>query len=376
MRVAGTDAGIKTYDLFGFDDRTGEIFLDEFLPREEISREPGVVVERLREVAREVGGIEAIAASSGYGMPLKEARRATDADIALATFLTPADERRGLKIVGLRRLMLLMREATDLPFYFTPGVVHLPTVPEHRKANRIDLGTSDKVYTAALAIRDQAERKGRGYGETSLIAVEVGFSYTSALAVKGGKIVDAMAGTSGFPGYSGMGFVDAELCYALSRVEGELSKAHLFLGGAAHVSGREPSRTEPEDFVEGGGPGYELMVEAVVKDVASLLPSVRPEEVLLSGRFSRIPRFFGEVKRRLEGLFSGLSLEVEVRKLGHRGRAKEAAEGAAVLASGIAGGRYRKLLEAMELERSGGTLFDHLHLPGLRERLLKEFGHL
>jgi hypothetical protein len=30
----------------------------------------------------------------------------------------------------------------------------------------------------------------------------------------------------------------------------------------------------------------------------------------------------------------------------------------------------------MELEKSGSTLFDHLHLPGLRERLLKEFGHL
>jgi len=376
MKVAGTDAGIKTYDLFGFDDQTGEIFLDESIPREEISREPGLVIERFREVGREVGGIKAIVASSGYGMPLKEARAATDADIALATFFTPADERRGLKIVGLRRLMLLMREATDLPFYFTPGVIHLPTVPEHRKANRIDLGTSDKVYTAALAIKDQAERKGKGYGETSLIAVEVGFSYTSALAVKGGKIVDAMAGTSGFPGYSGMGFMDAELCYALSHLEGELSKARLFTGGCAHVSGREPSRTEPEEFVEGGGPGYELMVEAVVKDVASLLPSVRPAEVLLSGRFSRIPRFFAEVKGRLEEFFSSLSLEVEVRKLGHRGKAKEAAEGAAVLASGIAGGRYRELVEVMRLRESRGHVFEHLYPPELRDRLLERFGHL
>lgn len=34
-----------------------------------------------------------------------------------------AEERRGLKIVGLRKLMLLVRGARDLPFYF------LPTVP-------------------------------------------------------------------------------------------------------------------------------------------------------------------------------------------------------------------------------------------------------
>ncbi len=142
--------------------------------------------------------------------------------------------RRRLKIVGLRELMLMMREADDLNIYFTPGgVIHLPTVPEWRKANRIDLGTADKVFTAALSIVREAERKGVPYSETNLIAVEIGFAYTSAMAVKNGQIVDGMAGTAGFSGYLGMGVHGrrAGLCPG-ERLE-DFGKMVLFQGGAA-----------------------------------------------------------------------------------------------------------------------------------------------
>ena len=49
-----------------------------------------------------------------------------------------------------------------LPLVLLPGVIHLDTVPAHRKVNRIDLGTADKLCAAALGIVDQASRLGAG----------------------------------------------------------------------------------------------------------------------------------------------------------------------------------------------------------------------
>lgn len=356
--------------------------MDDAIPREEITEEPALVLQRLREIQREHGKIDAIVASSGYGVPLKSATEATDADIALATFITKKDVERRLKIVGLRELMLQMREARDLNLYFTPGVIHLPTVPAHRKANRIDLGTSDKVYTAALAIKDHAKRYGIGFGETSLIVVEIGFSYTSAMAVRDGKIIDAMAGTAGFPGYMGMGFMDSELAYAYANSIEDFSKAMLFQGGAAHVAGLDPLAVEPEEFVKMAKKnwklraGYDLMLESIVKDVSSLLPSVKPKEVILSGRFCRIKDFLEDLRERLQGFLVSIGLDLKVLKLKQMGKvSKEAAEGSSLIANGLAGGKYEALVETMKIKESGGTIFDHVHVEGKKE-LLGSFGLL
>ncbi len=369
VKAIGTDSGIKSYDLFGFDDETGEILADEAIDREKITRDPGLVIRRLREIQKKYGKIDAIAASSGYGVPLKKASKATDTDIALATFVTEKDIERRLKIVGLRELMKLMREAHDLNVYFTPGAIHLPTISTQRKANRIDMGTSDKVYTVALAIRDQSERLGIKYGETSLIAVEIGFSYTSAMAVKQGRIADAMAGTSGFPGYSGMGFMDSELAYALANTVKDFSKTILFQGGAGSIAGLDTLKKEPGEFIRKARTdknfrmGYDVMQESIVKDVASLLPSVVPREIILSGRFVRIPEFLEDITDEIKKFFNSIGISPKIVKLNHKGKiSKEAAEGAAIVANGLAGGKYKKLADNMKLRDAKGTVFDYIHL--------------
>lgn len=374
VKAVGIDSGTKSMDIFGFDDETGEVIVDVSVDRNRVTENPAVMVELMRKIQEEHGKIDAIVGPCGYGIPLKPARDTTDEEIALATFITEADVKRRLKIVGLRELMVLLREARDLNVYFTPGVIHLPTVPEWRKANRIDLGTADKVFTVALAMVREAERKGVPYEDTNLITIEVGFAYTSAMAVKNGQIVDAMAGTSGFPGYLGMGFMDGELAYALANSLEDFGKLVLFQGGASYIAGVNPLAVSPEEFVKLAGEdkeirkGYEAMVEAIVKDVFSLLPSVKPESIYISGRFSRIPEFFGDVVEAFESAFKRYGFSIDVIKLESRAKAKEAAEGSAVIANGIAGGIYRPLVDSLRLRESSGSIFDWVMLKE-REKL-------
>jgi predicted butyrate kinase (DUF1464 family) len=376
VKSIGIDSGTKTMDIFGFDDKDGSIIIDVAIPRDEITKSSKLVLEKLREAQNRFGKIDAIVGPSGYGMCLKKAQLATDEEIAEATFVTEADVIRRLRIIGLRELMLLLRSAEDLNTWFTQGVIHLITVPKFRKVNRIDMGTSDKVLSVVLAEKDQAERLKISYDKTSFFLVEVGFGYTSAIAVKNGQIVDAMAGTAGFPSFLGMGFLDAEVAYAVANSIDDFSKQLLFAGGVASFAGFDPSRPL-EEFVKAAKTnsqikqGYEMMLEAIVKDVASLLPTVVPKEIILSGRFTRIPEFLADMKSKLSVFFEDIGLKIEITMLESKATVtKQAAEGAAVFANGLAGGKYKQLINAMRLMESEGTVFSNIYLgKDIAERL-------
>jgi predicted butyrate kinase (DUF1464 family) len=381
VKTVGIDPGTKSMDVYGFDDVTDEVLIDKALPRDEVTKNPGVVLDAVREITREYGGIDAIVGPSGYGLPLMKASEASDSDIKTATFITQKDVDRRLKIVGLRELMYAMRESRDLDIWFSPGVVHLPTVPEYRKINRIDMGTADKVFSAVLGVRDQAEYCDIGYPKTSFILLEVGFGYTAALGVEGGKIVDGVGGTLGGIGYMGMGAIDGELAYALSNTL-EFSKTILFRGGAASVADLDPLTTSIEEFVglsrTSGkvGKAYEAFLESTIRNMHALLPSVKkPREILLSGRFTRIDDFVQDLRLKLGGHLSDFGVKANIRPLGGNARnVKEAAEGASIMANGVAGGRYSKLVEVMELSGSCGTIFDHIYLgEDVTNKLMDEF---
>ena len=381
IRAAGIDPGTMSMDLLGFvDDGRGiRVFLDEAIPRDVVTRNPGVVLEALRRAAEKVGGLDAVVAPSGYGLPLVRASEATDCDIREATFVTREDVERRLRIIGLREVMRLFR-SSGLPAWFTPGVVHLPTVPPWRKANRIDMGTADKLFTVAAALANLLDEGVRPH-DVSAIVVEVGYAYTAAIGVEGGAVVDGVGGTSGYTGYLGMGFMDAELAYALAAVEPRFSKTRLFEGGAAFIP-RDHDPRDLEGFVERGlrgEPGYrealEALVEGVLKDIAVLLVSVeKPRWVFLSGRWVRIRAFRDYLEARISAMLSRLGIEARVRLVESPGRvAKQAAFGAAVIADGLAGGRYAEVVEALRIRESRGSIFDHILLPGVRDELLREF---
>lgn len=347
-RVVGIDPGTVSIDLCGLEE--GRVFLDETLPTAQALADPAAFVARLEAL----GPLDLIVGPSGYGLPLVAARDLTESDLRLA-YLAPDGEAGG--IGGLRALMRAFARSA-LPMTLVPGVVHLPTVPAHRKVNRVDMGTADKVCAAALAIHDQAARRDCAVGEVSLLLLELGGAFSAALAVDGGGIVDGMGGTSGPMGMRAAGALDGEVAF----LAGDVTKALLFGGGAADVAGDDALTADA--LAAGGTPrarlAWQAFVESAAKAVAALRVAVpSPREILLSGRMAAVPG----VRDALGALLAPLTGGAPLRALaGFAAVAKQGAQGAALIADGLAGGTHAALVRAMGLRGARGTALDHLHV--------------
>ena len=110
---------------------------------------------------------------AGYGLPLVPAAEVGERELALMVLKRADEPAARAGIAGMRTIIRALI-AAGIPLVFGPGAIHLPTVPAHRKWNRIDLGTADKVASAALGIVDQAERLGIPYEETRFVLLELG----------------------------------------------------------------------------------------------------------------------------------------------------------------------------------------------------------
>src|SRR2546425_2030602 len=194
-RVIGIDPGTVSIDLCGLED--GTVFLDRSFPTAAALSDPRAFLA----VLTDAGPLDLIAGPSGYGLPLTRAREATEEDLRLA-FLAAEGEAGG--IGGLRALARALARS-GLPVVLTPGVIHLTSVPEHRKINRVDMGTPDTVCVAALAIAEQAERTTRPLHEVSLVLLELGGAFTAGIAGAGGQILGRAGGAARPPGVRAAG---------------------------------------------------------------------------------------------------------------------------------------------------------------------------
>jgi predicted butyrate kinase (DUF1464 family) len=360
-RVIGVDPGTQSFDLCGLAD--GEIFLEASIGADGARQAPGALVDRLEAALP----LDLIAAPSGYGLPLTPVAALDQTQLDLVVLVRPEDRDQPERVGGLRAMVELMR-ARGLPAVLLPGAVHLDTVPPHRKVNRVDMGTADKVCVAALGIWDQGRRLALPPEGTAFVLLELGGFFTAALAVERGRIVDGIGGSSGGLGYRALGTLDGEVAYTLGRVR----KSALFTGGAAFVAGAPDLPPEElaarADHDPRARVAWEALIEAAAKLVAALrvaAPGAR--EVLLSGRVGRVPAVAEALGQRLAGA-------LPVRRLGGFARqVKEAAQGAALIADGLAGGRHRDVVEALRLRESRGTVLDHLYVAGADE-VRRHFG--
>jgi predicted butyrate kinase (DUF1464 family) len=347
-RVVGIDPGTVTIDICGLD--AGAVFLDRSIPTSEALADPSALLKLLADAAP----LDLVAGPSGYGLPLVAARDVTDAELRLAC-LAPQGESGG--IGGLRSLMRALA-AVPSPVLFTPGVIHLPSVPAHRKVNRVDMGTADKVCVAALAVHEQSKRLNCGERDVELILLEMGGAFTAALAVQGGRIVDGLGGSSGPIGLRAPGALDGEVAF----LAGTVSKSLLFDGGAAAIAG-EP-HADATMLSAPVTPQRRLALEAYLESAAKAVMTMtvavpKPREVVLSGRVGRLAGVREALADRLRQTIG----VVDVRALaGLAPVSMHAAQGAALVADGLAGGASAALVDTLGIRHASGTVLDHLYV--------------
>ena len=324
-RVAGVDPGTVSFDVCVLDD--GEVVLERSFSTEAVGVDPAPLVSALVEH----GPYECVVGPAGYGLPLVPAAEVGERELALMVLVRADEPEDRVGVVGMRTIIRALI-AAELPLVFGPGAIHLPTIPAYRKWNRIDLGTADKVASAALCIADQARRLGIGFDETSFVMLELGGAFSAALAVDGGRIVDGIGGSAGPIGARACGALDAEVAYLLGS---SLSKRTVFSGGASG--------------------DWQALEEGAAKAALALTVSVpAPREILVTGRNAR-----AELGTRLGHV-------APVRLV-----AKAAAHGAAVLADGLAGGRYAALVDRLGVRDASGSVLDHLRVHGADEIRLR-----
>src|SRR4051794_29170256 len=151
--------------------------------------DPAAGPEKLEAILSGWAPIDLIAGPSGYGLPLVGGRSPTEDEIDQMSLVRP--DQRGLRagVAGFRSWVRALAR-TSLPVVYLPGGFHLPTIPDHRKVNTVDLGTADKVAVAALALWfDGLAHVGPEY--STFAVVEIGTAFTATLVVRDGRLVDA-----------------------------------------------------------------------------------------------------------------------------------------------------------------------------------------
>ncbi len=329
MIAAGIDIGTSTTEVFFLKD--GNPFGKIYFPTSELVNNLDWLCNELKKFKTDV-----IACAFGYGLPVKKLNEITDLDIFLMTL--NFDE----KVFGVREFLRYFRNK-DFNMYVLPGVIHLPTVPIQRKINKIDLGTPDKLASTALAIFELS--KHIRINKQNFILVEAGSGFNAVIGVKGGKIVDGVGGSSGFPSLKCSGCLDGELAYILQGFKKSL------LSNSGILSFFNLNDVELKKI-----PRRILgwITEYILKCVKMLETTVNPNYVVVSGQLFNNSIFYKKVKTKLE------KFGHKVKKLEGFGVAKQSAEGAAIIANGLAKGKYRKIVKQLRILEAKGTCLDYL----------------
>lgn len=332
------DPGTSSLDVLALAE--SQVVAQERFSPQQLKANPNLPVTWLKDH----GPFDLIAGPSGYGLPLVSALHCSERELELMALVRP-DERGNAGGVGGFTSLVRCLAGSSLPVVFLPGVIHLPTVPAHRKINRIDLGTADKLCVAALAVAQRTRERAVSLDGYHGCLVELGTVFAACIVVRNGRVVHGLGGSLGPPGWAASGGVDAELAYLLAR----LAKKDLFTGGVLSVVDARL--------------GQAWFREELVRAVAGLKSVTDFDEIVLSGRLLEVEP---DVAAQIEADLKRLAPVVRLNPLAGAW-VKHAAQGAALLADGLASGRWAGLVEHLEIRKSAGSVLDFLFHPRAAE---------
>lgn len=258
---------------------------------------------------------------SGFGVPVTRAGELLDRDIAEITL------RREAHLTDPLGQFLAEARRRPLRAFCIPAVRSLPSIPLHRKLNRLDLGTADVVCAAAWAIHCLA-REERAYTASSFLLLHLGAATRALIVIKEGRIVDGIGRSD-----EGMG--------TASRAAANGLRASLGRG-----VGRSRYAGEPENIeARLREARSQALWERVEKESASLLAFHGLSQVIVTGPGH--PRAIQVIGARLP--LEPLPTQVD---------GYEAALGAAIIAAGLTGGPTTGLVECLGLRQARERVLD------------------
>jgi len=366
VKGLGIDPGTKSFDIVVVEG--DKVVWEKSIETVDVARNPSLIIEAVEEA----GEVDLIAGPSGYGTPLVFNEDIIDPEIFSTEILLLTKKEDIAKGVERGELGMAVYDALSkvviefwrrkLPVCYIPSVILLPTVPKFRKINKLDMGTADKMAIAFLAIYDQARRLGVEYSETSFILVEMGFGYNAVIAVGKGKIVDGFGGTLIHTGFLTIGALDAEIAVAGKVWE----RSDVFYGGVATITGTVDLERVVKGYLEHEEPFFtalEAMFESIEKNVRAMLTVQKnPKEIIISGRLTLIT----EIRKIIEERLGDIAPVTKLKGLEGAKISKEAAQGYAAIAEGLAGGFFKELIERTGVTKAKGTVMDWIYHPRLK----------
>ena len=359
-RVIGIDPGSKSWDFFGLENK--EIILDTSIPSKELIEEPSKAIT----IIKSVENIDLIVAPSGFGLPLKKVTDITEKDIFLT--LLKFDKKEKDKTIGLGKILRLIK-AEKIPGIIIPGVKHLPTIPRYRKINKIDMGTADKLCTAVTGIRDQVERLNINPKNTNFIMVEIGYGFTSVLAIENGQVIDGIGG-SNVMGFRACGSLDGELAYLIKTI----NKKNIYRGGVSYIARNQDLSLKEIISLAKTDAQTNLALKAYISELTKAVYAISSSyssknkitEILVAGRSLELQYIIDIFKNTLNDF-----LPVKImRSYGHL--SKHAAQGAAFIANGLLGGEFEPIINNIKIKDAKGSILDDIYIPFDKSKLLSD----